>query len=176
MFVWQAGVLAPRAPQQASTTEPVQKPEQITATNAAIAGRDKNNLAYEIKAQSGEQDKAIEHVIHMQSIESRFERASGSSINIASDTGRYDRKTKDLQLTGNVLISEGTRFSAQMDKASINTNDQTLMSQSPVKVDMQGGMIEAKSLTVSGNGTHILFKGGVKARFNAKSAQTGDGE
>lgn len=175
LFVWQAGVLAPGAPQQSSVTAPVEKPDQITAANASIAGRDKNNLPYEIKARSGEQDKVVEHVVLMQSVESRFERATGSSINIASDTGRYDRKSKDLVLTGNVLIREGTRFSAHMDKASINTDDQTLVSQSPVKVDMQGGMIEAESLTVSGNGTRILFKGGVKARFTSKTAKTGDG-
>ena len=175
LFVWQAGVLAPGAPQKSSVTAPVEKPDQITAGNASIAGRDKNNLPYEIKAKSGEQDKVVEHVVLMQSVESRFERATGSSINIASDTGRYDRKSKDLVLTGNVLISEGTRFSAHMDKASINTDDQTLVSQSPVKVDMQGGMIEAESLMVSGNGTRILFKGGVRARFTSKTAKTGDG-
>jgi hypothetical protein len=39
---------------------------------------------------------------------------------------------------------------------------------------MQGSMIEADSLTVSGNGTHILFKGGVKARFKT-TTRTGDG-
>jgi hypothetical protein len=62
-----------------------------------------------------------------------------------------------------------------MEKAAINTEDQSLVSQSPVKVDMQGTLIEAQSLTVTQNGTRILFKGGVKARFVTKTKTNGDG-
>jgi hypothetical protein len=106
LFVWQAGVLAPSAPQDVAVTEPVEKPDQITAENASISGRDKNNLGYEIRAASGEQDKTVEHVIHMQSVNSQFERASGSSVDVSSVRGRYDRKSKDLLLTGDVLIRD----------------------------------------------------------------------
>ena len=175
LFVWQAGVLAPPAPQEVAVTAPVEKPDQITAENASISGRDKNNLPYEIKAASGEQDKAVEHIVHMQTVSSLFERPSGDKIKISSVEGQYDRKSKELVLTGDVVINDGTRYSARMDKASINTDDQSLTSQSPVKVDMQGSLIEADSLTVRENGTRILFKGGVKARFKTKTTQTGDG-
>lgn len=177
LFVWQAGVLAPPAPQDVGVASgPTTKPEQITVENAAISGTDKNNRSYEIKAKSGEQDPQLDQVIHMQQVESRFERETGSSIQISSDAGRFDRTSKDLQLSGKVTITEGTRYTAHMEKAAINTDDQSLVSQSPVKVDMQGGLIEADSLTVSSNGTRILFKGGVKARFTLNTAQTGDGE
>jgi lipopolysaccharide export system protein LptC len=175
LFVWQAGVLAPPSPQDVKTPDVVAKPEQITSENASIAGRDKNNLPYQIHAKSGEQDKTVEHVVHMQEVASVFERPSGSKLDVTSDMGTYDRKTKALALDGNVVFSEGTRFKALMQKAAINTEDQSLTSQSPVKVDMQGTMIEADSLTVTDNGTRILFKGGVKAKFITKNTTTGDG-
>jgi lipopolysaccharide export system protein LptC len=175
VFVWQAGVLAPPAPQDVKTEETVEKPDQITSQNASIAGRDKNDRPFEIRAKSGEQDKAVAHLVHMQSVTSSFERPSGSKLDVTSDAGLFDRKTKALELSGNVVFSEGVRFKALMEKAAINTEDQSLVSQSPVKVDMQGTMIEAQSLTVSGNGTRILFKGGVKARFNMKTTTNGDG-
>ena len=175
VFMWQAGVLAPPAPQDVKTEEIIAKPEQITSQNASIAGTDKNNLPFEIRARSGEQDKALENIVHMQAVTSVFERPSGSKLDVSSDTGRYDRKTKGLELNGNVVFSEGTRFKAVMQKAAIDTQNQSLASQSPVKVDMQGTLIEAGSLTVTGGGTRLLFKGGVKAHFEPKKNNTGDG-
>jgi lipopolysaccharide export system protein LptC len=175
LFVWQAGVLAPPAPQTVKTNDVIEKPDQITSQNASISGRDKSNRPFEIKAKSGEQDKLIDSLVHMQSVTSVFERANGQKLDVTSERGQYDRKTKALELSGNVVFSEGVRFKAVMSKAAINTEDQSLASKSPVKVDMQGTMIEADSLTVTDSGTRILFKGGVKARFNMKTKATGDG-
>jgi lipopolysaccharide export system protein LptC len=174
LFIWQAGVLAPPAPQDIKTDDTVEKPDQITSQNASIAGTDKNNLPFEIHAKSGEQDKLLAHIVHMQSVTSVFERPTGSKLDVSSETGRYDRKTKGLELNGNVVFSEGTRFRAVMQKAAIDTQNQSLASQSPVKVDMQGTLIEANSLEVTSGGTRLLFKGGVKAHFEKKK-NTGDG-
>jgi LPS export ABC transporter protein LptC len=173
-FIWQAGVLAPPAPQDVKSEDTIAKPDQITSSNASIAGRDKNNRPFEINATSGEQDKVIENLVHMQRVTGVFERPNGAKLDVRSDTGQFDRKGNDLQLTGNVVFSEGSRFTARMEKAAINTLDQSLSSQSAVKVDMQGTMIEADSLTVTGEGTRILFKGGVKARFADPKRKTGD--
>jgi lipopolysaccharide export system protein LptC len=176
LFIWQAGVLAPPAPQDVKSEDVVEKPEQITSQNARISGRDKNDRPFEIRAKSGEQDKNIDNLVHMNDVTSVFERPSGEKLDVTSQGGLYDRKTKALELSGNVVFSEGARFKAVMDKAAINTENQSLTSKSPVKVDMQGTMIEADSLNVTDNGTRILFKGRVKARFVSKTKTTGDGE
>jgi lipopolysaccharide export system protein LptC len=176
MFVWQAGVLAPSAPQDVASSDVIEKTDQITSENAAIAGRDKNNRPYEIRARSGEQDKAVTSLVHMNDVASVFERPSGAKLDVKSNTGLFDRKTKALALSGNVVFSEGNRFRALMEKAEVNTEDQSLTSQSPVKVDMQGTMIEADSLTVTENGSRIIFKGGVRARFITGQKTTGDGQ
>jgi lipopolysaccharide export system protein LptC len=173
-FIWQAGVLAPPAPQDFKTDDVVAKPDQITANNASISGRDKNNRPYTINAISGEQGKTVDTLVLMNSVTGAFERPSGARLDIASKLGQYDYKSKALQLSGDVVFSEGVRFKATMDKAAINTEDQSVVSQSPVKVDMQGTMIEAASLTVTENGTRILFKGGVKAKFVTRNTTTGD--
>jgi lipopolysaccharide export system protein LptC len=175
VFVWQAGVLAPPAPQDVKTDDVVEKPDQITGINATITGRDGNDRPYQINAKSGEQDKTQDHIVHMQAVTSVFERPTGAKLDVTSDTGTYDRKKKGLELSGNVVFSEGERFRATMQKAAIDTEKQTLDSQSPVKVDMQGTLIEADSLSVKDNGTRLLFKGGVKAHFEMKSKATGDG-
>jgi lipopolysaccharide export system protein LptC len=173
-FLWQASVLAPPAPQDVTSNDVVEKPDQITASNASISGRDKNDRPYTINAVSGEQDKTIDTLVLMNTVTGAFERPSGAKLDIASRTGQYDHKSKALELTGDVVFTEGTRFKAMMEKAAIDTNDQSLVSKSPVKVDMQGAMIEAASLAVTDNGTRILFKGGVKAKFTTRNSRTGD--
>jgi lipopolysaccharide export system protein LptC len=173
-FIWQAGVLAPPAPQDVKSDDIVAKPDQITASNATISGRDKNDLPYTINAVTGEQDKTIDTLVLMNTVTGAFKRPSGAKLDIVSKTGQYDHKSKALELSGDVVFTEGTRFKATMDKAAINTDDQSLVSKSPVKVDMQGAMIEAASLTVTDNGTRILFKGGVKAKFITHNTNTGD--
>jgi lipopolysaccharide export system protein LptC len=168
-FIWQAGVLAPPRPQDIKTEAVVEKPDQITATQASISGRDKNNRPYTINAATGEQDKTIASLVLMNNVTGAFERPSGAKLDIASKSGQYDHKSKALELAGDVVFTEGNRFKATMAKAAINTDDQSLMSKSPVKVDMQGAMIEAESLSVTENGTRILFKGGVKAQFKTNT-------
>jgi lipopolysaccharide export system protein LptC len=176
VFIWQAGVLAPPAPQDVASNDVVEKPEQITSTNARISGRDKNDRPFEIRAKSGEQDKTIDSLVHMNAVSSVFERPSGAKLDVTSQGGQFDRKTKALELSGDVVFREGERFRAVMDKAAIDTENQSISSQSPVKVDMRGTMIEADSLKVTENGTRILFKGRVKATFVQKDKSTGDGE
>jgi lipopolysaccharide export system protein LptC len=173
-FVWQAGVLAPPAPQDVKTNDVVEKPDQISASQASISGRDKFDRPYTINALSGAQDKTVDTLVLMQTVTGAFERPSGAKLDIASKSGQYDHKSKALELSGDVVFTEGSRFKATMDKAAINTDDQTLVSKSPVKVDIQGAMIEAASLTVTDNGTRILFKGGVKAKFTTRNSTTGD--
>jgi lipopolysaccharide export system protein LptC len=168
-FIWQAGVLAPPLPQDIKTEAVVAKPDQITATQASISGRDKNNRPYTINAASGEQDKTIASLVLMNDVTGAFERPSGAKLDIVSKSGQYDHKSKALELAGDVVFTEGNRFKATMAKAAINTDDQSLVSKSPVKVDMQGAMIEAESLSVTENGTRILFKGGVKAKFKTNN-------
>ncbi len=175
VFIWQAGLFMPSSPTSATPEAIVEKPNQITTLNATISGRDKADRPFQISAKSGAQDEKITNLIHMDSVTSVFERANGAKLDVTSDKGQYDRKTKALELTGNVVFSEGMRFKASMAKAAINTEDQSLASKSPVKVDMQGTLIEADSLTVTNNGTRILFKGGVKAKFISKAKTSGDG-
>jgi lipopolysaccharide export system protein LptC len=171
LFVWQAGVISPPSPQDVVATDTVLKPAQTTSLNAGISGVDVNNRPYQIRAVQSEQDAAQKALIYMNGVDSAFERPTGAKVDVKSDKGVYNRDSKALELTGNVVFVEANRFRAEMQKAQINTKDQTMTSQSPVKVDMQGSLIEAETLTVTEGGARILFKGGVKAKLRTNRTQ-----
>lgn len=175
-FAVELGVFEPAAPKGDGVLAPVENPNQITGGPSKISGFDKNNLPFEINAQSGVQDVKVESLVHLQTVDSVFARPNGAKLNITSKGANYETKTKDLDLVGDVVFAEGTRFVARMEKAAVNMDDQTLASQSPVSVDIIGGTITADSLTISANGERILFRGGVKANFVTQKSTSGDGE
>jgi LPS export ABC transporter protein LptC len=175
LFVLQAGILNVADPQKSALPQVVENPVQLSGTNAVITGHDSNRKPYEIRAAKGLQDKLVKTLVHLQDVSGRFERASGGNMDIASRTGRFDTATKKFELQGNVVISEKDRMRAVMESAEIDTNDQSLKSSGPVAVDMRGASIRANSLSVSANGTRVLFRGGVKARFVTNTSPTGEG-
>lgn len=176
-FMVQLGVFNLSPKNQVVVVEaPVENPNQVTGGPSRIAGFDKNNLPFTITAQHGEQDAGVASLVHLNAISSEFTRPSGAKLAITSNTALYETRTKALDLEGEVLFAEGDRFRARMDKASVNMDDQTLTSRSPVSVDIIGGHITADSLAISSNGSRILFKGGVKARFVTQRQNSGDGQ
>ncbi len=168
VFVVQTSVLAPPSPEEVKADIKIAYPEQVSGVNSRINGLDRNQRPYEIRAKSGVQDKTIETLVHLQNVEGDFERSNGSKLDVVATGARFDTKTRDLLLEGNVIFSEGQRFVAKMTKASVNMDNQLLASQSPVEVNLQGAVIKADSLQVLDNGNRILFRGGVKARFVTK--------
>ena len=168
LFILQTSVLSPPAPKDIKPELEVSNPEQITGKNSLIKGLDRNQRPYEIRALTGQQDKLIATLVHLQTVAGAFQRPSGAMLDVTATSANYDTKSKDLELDGNVQFSEGKRFTALMDKAAVNMDNQTLTSRSPVQVDMQGTKISAQSLTISDNGNRILFRGGVKAHFVTK--------
>lgn len=175
LFVIQTGALRPSRPGKSDQPAAVEYPDQVSGANATITGFDKNRKPFAIRAARGQQDKSVKTLVHLQDVVGNFERTTGRSMDVSASAARYDTKTRKFVLEGNVVLSEGNRMKAVMETAEIDTSDQSLRSSSAVAVDMQGASIKAGSLAVSENGTRVLFKGGVKARFVTNTAPAGDG-
>jgi LPS export ABC transporter protein LptC len=175
LFVVQTGVLKVADPGKSELPPVVEYPDQPSGKNAVIAGHDRNQKPFEIRAAKGQQDKTVKTLVHLQDVVGSFERQAGGKMDVSSSAGRYDTATRKFELQGNVVFSEGGRMKAMMESAEIDTADQSLQSAGPVKVEMQGASITAEGMSVSDNGTRILFKGGVKARFVTNTSPTGEG-
>jgi LPS export ABC transporter protein LptC len=168
-FIVKAGFLVPPSPQNVKNDVVVASPETATGQEARISGFDRNNHAYEIRAKSGVQDKTVSSLVHLDKMTADFIRPAGDNLAVTSDKAHFDNRSKIMDLAGNVVLDQGQKFKATMDKATVNTVDQTLQSQSPVVVETRGGVIHADSLTVTENGNRVLFKGGVRAHFEGSN-------
>jgi lipopolysaccharide export system protein LptC len=173
LFLVQAGFFAALVPDDKVEPEFTGDPDEATASDSTLTGLDKQNLPYQVRAKRGWQDKDKPNIVHMESIDATFGKADGKTYLMVSNTGIYDTKTKELDLEGAIAISEGSRFTARMEKAHMVVDSKELTSNVPVDVEMAGGTIRANGLQITNDGAKILFLNGVKARFGAE-AQKGD--
>lgn len=167
-FAWQLGLFET---DRVATVPlaPVENPRQATATTTTFSGMDKANRPYSIEANSGSIDEKTDNIVHMKNMRGAFERPSGDAVKITSATATYDKKRKKMDVAGDVVMSDGDRFSARMESATLDTDTHSLQSKSKVAVEMGTGRATADSMTVADDGAKITLKGGVKARFMTKS-------
>jgi hypothetical protein len=164
-FLTQSIFINPDPPKVNAAPTP-QKVEKVVSGQASkITGYDKNKQPFELAALNGTQDTANLDLVHLQTLTGTFHRADGGAIGIASHVAQYDSNTKLLSMQGKVTLKEEGRYLAHMEAASVNVDDHSLVSQSPVKVDTSTGTVEADTMTVGPYGGPIIFKGRVKAVF-----------
>jgi hypothetical protein len=168
-FLTQSIFSNPDTPKVKDVATP-QKVEKVVSGQASkIAGYDKNKQPFELAAVNGIQDSSNLDLVHLQTVTGTFHRADGGAIGLASNVAQYDSGTKLLSMQGKVILKEAGRYTAYMDAASVNVDDHSLVSQTPVKVDTSTGTVEADTMTVGPYGGRIIFKGRVKAVFETDS-------
>jgi lipopolysaccharide export system protein LptC len=171
LFLAQAGLFALLLPSDVVPPVPVTNPDQITAVTSTVHGVDRENQPYEVTAARGWQDEAIPTLVHLETVDGRFRRATGAEYTVQADTGAYDTKVKTLDLAGNVVIVQKDRFTARMDKAHVVVEEKKLTSDVPVDVSFATGSVRANGIEITDDGARILFRNGVKAAFNAVPAK-----
>ena len=171
LFLAQAGLFNLLIPDKITPPPPVTNPDQITAADATVSGHDRENQPYTVKAARGWQDEAAPTLVHLDTVDGRFRRATGAEYSVRAASGIYDTKAKTLDLAGGVVIVQKDRFTARMDKAHVAVEEKRLTSDVVVDVNLASGSIRANGMVISGDGTRILFKNGVKAVFNAAPAK-----
>lgn len=165
VFVAQAGLVAYMVPKEKAVPAKVDNPGQITSYNSTVSGVDRNNMPYELKAERGWRDTERAELTHMETVLGVFQKVSGEKYNVTSKTAQFDEKRKEFDLSGDVEIVQGSRFTARMDKARVMVEDKSISSDVPVEVLFGDSTIHANGLKMTDDGANILFLNGVKARF-----------
>jgi LPS export ABC transporter protein LptC len=142
-------------------------PKQSVAYEGEISGVDKNQKPFTIKAGKGLQDRQQKNLVHLDNVAGQFKDAKGAALDVASQQGQYDSKSKVLVLDGDVVIRDENGMTARMGKAEFNTETKALESKTPVQVEMTNGTVAADALIADNDGERLLFKGRVKATIGS---------
>lgn len=170
-FLFQAGLFAYLVPKEKITPPEVENPDQITSHDSTISGVDKDDQPYEVKAKRAWQDKDQPEIIHLEDVAAKFHKATGEAYDVTSKTAHYNSKLRQVDLVGDVTITQAGRFAARMEKAHVEVRDKKVTSDVPVEVTANNGTIRANGLQITNDGADILFMNGVKAHFETATAK-----
>ena len=164
-FLQQAGFFSTLAPKPIQPVPEVRRSEQISSQISDVAGFDREQQPYKLSAKEGFQDKDQPNLVHLDQLVGTFRKKSGKTFDLAADTGLYDTKTREMDLAGNVKITQSGGMTATMSKAHVAVETKALTTDVPVEVITGDGKINAGGMKISDDGQTILFLNGVKARF-----------
>lgn len=86
-------------------------------------------------------------------------------VHLTSEKGFLNTKSHDLMFLNNVVVTYETLIMTT-DKLQYNKKKHIIYSENQVKLEKQGSVIEADSMTTSLNDNTIILKGHVKGDFN----------
>jgi lipopolysaccharide export system protein LptC len=137
------------------------KGTKVTMQQPRLTGFTIDSRPYEFTANSAEQDITKPDFMELHQIAAKIEMEDKSMVNLTSISGTYDMKTEMLTLMDKVHLVSSTGYEARLSQAVIDVHKGTVVSDKPVWVKLNTGVINAKQLEVRDSGEVIRFTGGV---------------
>lgn len=142
--------------------------QPVRLDNPRFSGKMNDGRTFLITATSALRDPADTAKLTLQA--PRLVRGVGTpdASEVSSETGEFRQEASTLLLQGNVRIanSRGSRISS--DRALIDTRTGDLVDGGKVIGDNANGAIQAGGYSVTDKGDRVVFKGGVRARLDAR--------
>ncbi len=151
----------------ATRSAPAKAAEPLRLDNPRFSGRMNDGRIFLITATSAVRDQADTAKLTLQS--PRLIRGAGTpqASEMSAVKGEYRQDDSTLLLTGDVRIADGAaRIASQ--RALIDTRTGDLLQGGPVVGDNAKGAIQAGGYSVTDKGDRVVFKGGVRARLDAR--------
>ncbi len=138
----------------------------IEIINPMLAGVDNNNENFQINAKNAKNDINKKNLIYLKEIQALMNINTDNTTQIFADKATYDNKRKTLVLEDNIIITTASNYVSYMQKASINLNNNSVFSQSPIIIKTPGTCILGNALRITNKGKILKLKNGINMVFN----------
>jgi lipopolysaccharide export system protein LptC len=142
---------------------------KITMQAPRIVGFTKDSRPYELTAHAAAQDVTKPDTIELQGIHGKTEMPDKAVFEVTADGGVYDSKAEMLTLRQNIIFKSTTGFDVYLNEAVVDVHTSNVVSEKPVRVIMQQGIINANRMEVVDSGASIRFGGGVTMTVTSNS-------
>jgi lipopolysaccharide export system protein LptC len=142
---------------------------KITMQAPRIAGFTSDSRPYEVTARAAAQDVANPDTIELQGLHGKSEMSDKTVFELTADTGTYDNKSEMLTLRQNIILKSTSGFDVYLSEATVDVHSSNVVSEKPVRVVMQQGIINANRMEVADSGSTIKFGGGVNMTLTSSS-------
>jgi len=142
---------------------------KVTMQAPRIAGFTNDTRPYEVTARAAAQDVTNPDTIELQGLHGKSEMSDKTVFELTADTGIYDSKSEMLTLRQNIVLKSTSGFNVYLSEATIDVHSSNVVSEKPVRVVMQQGIINANRMEVADSGGTIKFGGGVNMTLTNSS-------
>lgn len=143
---------------------------KITMAQPRLTGFTRDSRAYEIIARAASQDITKPDTMELNELRAKFAMQDKSALEMTATRGVYDSKTDILKLADNILLTSSNGYEGQLTEAMVDIKRGNVVSEKPVVVKMQDGVLNANRLEVVQSGQVIRFEGGVSMMLQMKNA------
>jgi len=142
----------------------------VELTGAVYRGQTARGEPFEITANVARERE--NGVVDLSSPTAQLRRNSGDVMDISSATGVYMPSKTEIELFGDVVItSRDTGLVMQAEAVQANLEAGNMISETPVRVESNDGVIVSKGMQVTDRGRMIIFTG--KTRLTLHNASSG---
>ncbi len=137
--------------------------KDLNMINARFSGIDETNRPYTLTADMASQSPDAEDLVNLQLPKADITLQDGTWLAINSQVGRYNRKTKMLDLDGSVNLFHDKGFEMFTDTAHIDLDAGRAEGNQPVTGQGPAGELSSEGFLILDRGATIVFTG--KARL-----------
>ncbi len=134
---------------------------KITMELPRIAGYTKDARAYELSAQSADQDLTRPENVELKGIAAKVELQNDAFVEMSAVRGLYNTKAEQLRLGESIVLKSSNGYEARLSDALIDMRSGQIVSDQPVEVKLLNGVLNAHRLEVAEQGAMVRFSGGV---------------
>jgi len=158
-----------------SVDEVTLKGTTVTVTNPKLTGFRHDGRAYQVLADTGQQDILDSNVTDLTGVRIKLKMGDDSNLKVTADFARQDSLHDTMQLHGNVHVMNATGYEFFMKSMAMNFKSGEIASEEAATLLLNGGKVEANKMHVSDNGHKVTFEGSVKSVIDQDSTDTSVG-
>lgn len=134
----------------------------IMMNNPKMSGFGDDGQAYEVKADSATQSILSPGIINLNGLFAKITLEDGTWANVRSQEGLYNNNSSELSIQSPINIDSSEGYQVTLQNADVDLKSGKLISESPVEVRSETGIMQANKLTIDNNGKRIRFTNGIR--------------
>ena len=134
---------------------------RITMQLPRLSGFTRDSRAYEMTAQTADQDLTRPDAVELKGIAAKVQMQDRTTVEMSAAAGLYNTKADTVLLRSDVYLKSSSGYEARLSEALVDMHSGHVTSQRPVEVKLLNGVLNAQGIEVVDSGNLIRFDGGV---------------
>jgi lipopolysaccharide export system protein LptC len=139
---------------------------KITMEQPRLTGFTRDSRPYEISARAASQDITQPDTMELRELQAKMEMQDKTALRLTASRGVFHSKTDTLKLEEKILLTSSNGYEGHLTEAVVDVKRGNVVSDKPVTLKSEDGVLNANRMEVSDSGHVIRFDGGVAMVLN----------